>query len=149
MLTNQLYQFDYNKKVPLFRKEKKNYFIDPFLYSVCSGYVNGKYQDYSYTNEENLIVGIVCEALARLMRTNLEISPFLWFFIKNKETDFVLKKNNKIIGIELKWQNKVDKRDFNNFGLFNNRILLSKKNLEFDKRNNFLIIPAYLFLAMV
>ena len=59
-----------------------------------------------------------------------------------------MKKDNKLIGIELKWQNKVTKSDFNNFGLFRLRILLSKNELKFDKENNFLIIPTYLFLAL-
>lgn len=149
LLTNQLYQFDYNKKMPLFRKEKKNYFLDPFLYSVCSGYTKGRYQDYSGEKEEDLIEGVVCESLARLVRVDLDISSNLWFYQKRKETDFVLKDGNKFVGIELKWQNKVDKRDFNNFGLFRSRMLLSKREFEFDKENNLFIIPVYLFLSLL
>jgi len=149
LLINQLYQMDYNKKIPLFRKEKKNYFVDPFLYNVCKGYINGKYQDYSDKNKERIIEGIVCESLTRLARVNLDASSSLWFFMKKKETDFIFRENNKLVGIELKWQNKVNKSDFNNFGLFKNRILLSKKDLEFKTENNFLIIPAYLFLSLI
>jgi len=149
LLTNQLYQLDYNKKIPVFRKEKKNYFLDPFLYSVCKGYTLGKYQDYSNENKDRLIEGIVCEHLARLFRINLDFSSSLWFYLKKKETDFVLKYRNKLIGIELKWQNKVSKSDFSNFGLFKNRILLSKREFKFDKKNNFLIIPVFLFLLIV
>lgn len=149
LLTNQLYQIDYNKKLPVFRKEKKNYFIDPFLYSVCNGYINGKYQDYSFYNTGSLIEGIVCEALARTVRKNLDISSSLWFYLKKKETDFVLKQKNNLIGIELKWQNKINKSDFNNFWLFKQRILLSKKEFRFDKENDFLIVPVYLFLSLV
>lgn len=149
LLTNQLYQLDYNKKIPVFRKEKKNYFIDPFLYSVCKGYINGKYQDYSSENKEKLIEGIVCEALARLVRINLDTSSSLWFYLKKKETDFVLKQGNKLIGIELKWQNKINRSDFNNFYLFKRKILLSKKHFSFDQKYNFLIIPAHLFLSAI
>jgi hypothetical protein len=147
LLTNQLYQLDYNKKIPVFRKEKKNYFTDPFLYSVCKGYINGKYQDYSEEIKEKLIEGVVCEALAKLIKINLDISSSLWFYLKKKETDFVLKQKDNLIGIELKWQNKVSKSDFNNFYLFKKKILLSKNELKFDKENNFLIVPAHLFLA--
>jgi len=149
LLTNQLYQLDYNKKIPVFRKEKKNYFTDPFLYSVCKGYINGKYQDYSEENQDKLIEGVVCEALARLVRINLDLSSSLWFYLKKKETDFVLKQKNNLIGIELKWQNKVNKSDFNNFYLFKKKILLSKNELKFDKENDFLIIPTYLFLSIL
>ena len=66
-----------------------------------------------------------------------------------KETDFIFRENNKLAGIELKWQNKVNKSDFNNFGLFKNRILLSKKDFEFKTEKNLLIIPAYLFLSLI
>lgn len=149
LLTNQLYQLNYNKKIPAFRKERKTYFIDPFLYSVCKGYTCGKYQDYSNENKENLIEGMVCECLAKLVRINLDISSSLWFYLKKKENDFVLKQGGKLTGIELKWQNKVNKSDFNNFNLFKTRVLLSKKDFKFDKENNFLIIPTHLFLSIV
>ncbi|HII30315.1 hypothetical protein AUJ69_01460 [Candidatus Woesearchaeota archaeon CG1_02_47_18] len=149
LLINQLFQLEYNKKIPLFRKERKSYFIDPLLYSVCKGYIAGKYQDYSEDSRESLIEGIICEALARRARINLDISSSLWFYLKKKETDFVLKETDKLIGIESKWQNKVSKSDFNNFSLFKNRILLSKREFKFDKTNGFLILPAYLFLGMM
>jgi len=149
LLINQLYQLDYNKKIPVFRKEKKNYFIDPFLFSVCMGYTKGRYQDYSAENKAALIEGIVCECLTRLVRVNLDASSSLWFYIKKKETDFVINPNKGLIGIELKWQNKANKSDFNNLGLFKNRILLTKKGLKFDKEKNLMIIPVYLFLALL
>ena len=149
LLTNQIYQIDYNKKIPLFRKEKKNYFIDPFFFSVCNGYINGKYQDYSEEIKEKIVEGIVCEALSRKVRTELDTSSSLWFYTKEKETDFVLKQKKELIGIEVKWQNKVDKRDFNNFKLFKKRVLLSKKDFKIDKKNDFVILPVFLFLALI
>ncbi len=153
LLTNQLYQLDYSRKTPVFRKERKSYFIDPFIYSVCKGYVNGKYQNFSSDNQESLIEGVICEALTRLCQknriTNLEVSSSLWFYLKKKETDFILKENNNLIALELKWQNRVSKSDFNNFFLFKKRILLSKNQHEFNKEKNFLIIPTHLFLSII
>ncbi|MBD3204656.1 DUF4143 domain-containing protein [Candidatus Woesearchaeota archaeon] len=149
VLINLLYQFNYNKKIPLFRKKKKSYFLDPFLFSVFNGYTLGKYQDYSFENKASLVEGIVCEALARRVRQDLDISSNLWFFTKKKETDFVLQQDKKILGIEVKYQNKVTKSDFNNYAIFKKRILLSTNDYEFIKEKNMLIIPVSLFLAIV
>jgi len=146
LLVNNLYQVDLSKKLPVFRKERKCYFIDPFLYSVFKGYSLGRYQDYSENLEDKLLQGIVCEALARLNRQYLDITHFLWFYTKKMETDFVLKIQDSLIGIELKFRDKVEKRDFPNFYSFDKRILLSKRDLNFDDP---FIIPVGLFLSLV
>ncbi|OYT53470.1 MAG: hypothetical protein B6U72_05830 [Candidatus Altiarchaeales archaeon ex4484_2] len=147
LLVNNLYQVDLSKKLPIFRKERKCYFIDPFLYNVFKGYSLGRYQDYSEDSEDKLLQGVVCEALARLNRQYLDITHFLWFYTKKKETDFVLKIDNSLTGIELKFKDKVEKRDFSNLYSFKDRILLSKKDLSFE--DNLLIMPTGLFLSLV
>lgn len=147
LLVNNLYQVNLSKKLPIFRKERKCYFIDPFLYSVFKGYSLGRYQDYSEDSEDKLLQGVVCEALARLNRQYLDISNFLWFYTKKKETDFVLLVKDSVIGIELKFKDTVDKTDFSNFYSFMSGILLSKKAFKFE--DNFLIIPAGLFLCLI
>ena len=145
LLINNLYQVDLAKSLPVFRKERKSYFMDPFFYSVFKGFIMGRYDDYSVSNESRIMEGVVCEALARLKRTDLDISNSLWFFSGKKETDFVL--NNKdLIGIELKWQEKVKPSDFSNFYSFKKRILLSKKDFS---AGDVLILPAGIFLAML
>ncbi len=145
LLINNLYQVDLAKSLPVFRKERKSYFMDPFFYSVFKGYIMGRYDDYSDSNESMIMEGVVCEALARLKRRDLDISNSLWFFSGKKETDFVL--NNKdLIGIELKWQEKVKPSDFSNFYSFKKRILLSKKDFS---AGDVLILPAGIFLAML
>jgi hypothetical protein len=147
LLINNLYQADLNKQVPIFRKERKCYFMDPFLYSVFKGYSLGKYQDYSEGFEDKLLEGIICEILARLNRQNLDISNFLWFYVKKKETDFVIKVNGELLGVELKFQDKVEKKNFSNFYSFKKKILLSKK--DFKVEDNLLILPVSLFLALL
>lgn len=147
LLVNNLYQVDLGKGVPVFRKERKCYFLDPFLYSVFKGYGLGKYQDYSEGSEDLLVEGVVCEALSRLGRQYLSTDHFLWFFVKKNETDFVVKTDGSPLGIEVKWQDKVGKSDFRNFHSFRKRILLSRKNLE--KNEDILIIPTPLFLCLL
>jgi len=147
LLINNLYQVDLSKKLPIFRKERKCYFIDPFLYSVFRGYTIGKYQDYSDRLEDKLLQGIVCEAFSRLNRQYLDISHFLWFYTKKKETDFVVRVKNELIGVELKWQSRVGKKDFSNFYCFKKRVLLSKK--DFNVENGLLIMPIGIFLGLI
>ncbi len=149
LLVNALHAADVSKRIPILRKEKKYYFLDPFLYSAFTGYLNGVYQDYSEQNMERIVEGIVCEALARLNRRNLDHSFFLWHFKNVKETDFAVKNNGNVTGIEVKWSDKLSKSDFANFFSFKNRILLSKSKFNFQKESNFTMLPAAVFLAML
>lgn len=145
LLINNLYQVNLGKRLPVFRKERKCYFLDPFLYSVFKGYTQGRYKDYSEGFEDRLLEGVVCETLARFDRRGLDTDHFLWYFLK-KETNFVVKAENKLVGIELKWQTRVDNRDFNNFYSFDRRILLSRDSFSYE--NGLLTIPASIFLSL-
>lgn len=149
LLMNALYAGDISKRIPILRKEKKYYFLDPFLYSAFTGYLNGVYRDYSEENMEKVVEGIVCEALARLNRQNLDHSSFLWYFKNNKETDFAVKNNGNVTGIEAKWSDKLSKSDFANFFSFKDRILLSKSNFDHYKESNFTMLPVAVFLALL
>ncbi|MBD3203674.1 AAA family ATPase [Candidatus Woesearchaeota archaeon] len=149
LLLNNLYQVNPNSKTPVFRKNKKAYFKDPFYYSVFKGLTMGKFQDFSQNKSDILLEGVVCEALSRIKQKSYDFSDFLWFFAKKKETDFCININKELIGIELKWQNNIDIKDFNNKHVFKKRILLSKNDLSFDKEFNFLTIPVSIFLMLI
>ncbi len=143
LLINNLYQIDLNKKVPLYRKDRKAYFLDPFMYSVFKGYSFGVYKDY--IDEEKIIEGIVCESLKRLCKERSDADKFLFFYKNKSETDFVFKSGN-LIGIEVK-HGKAEKRDFKNYFAFKEKILLNKSVLNYE--DNFLICPSSLFLALL
>ena len=145
LLVNNLYQVDLSKQLPVFRKERKCYFLDPLFYSVFSGYIYGKYRDYSEENESKILEGVVCEALSRMKRKYLDISGFLWFFTKNRETDFVFK-DDFLFGIELKWKENVEPKDFSNFHSFKHKLLLSKSDFH---EGEILTVPVGIFLAIL
>jgi predicted AAA+ superfamily ATPase len=151
ILIHQLFQCDPTTLNTLYRKERKVYFRDPFLYSVFKGYVNGYYKNYSEGEEPYLVEGIICDTLSRIRAfssPNTLLLNDVWFFSGKKETDFVVKNNpeeRSMVGIEVKWQPKVTIQDFYNQGTFRNRILLSKQTVSLDKET--LIIPACLFLV--
>jgi hypothetical protein len=152
ILVHQLFQCDPSTLNTLYRKERKVFFRDPFLYSAFKGYSKGYYQNYSEDQEPYLIESIVCDCLSRTRlssTTNLLLLNDVWFFSGKKETDFVLKTNSEkraLVGIEVKWQPRVSIKDFHNPGSFANRILLSKQTLSLEKDT--LIIPACLFLVL-
>lgn len=150
MLLNLLYKIDISRADTVFKKEKKAYFIDPFLFSVFSGYIKGSYGNFvTEENKSFVLEGTVLEHLARFVRKRLNIADIWYYKDRKGEIDLVLKVvlkvNKEFLPLEIKWQEKVDERDFKHFKTFKKAILLSKK--EFKVGENFLIIPLSVFLA--
>ncbi len=143
LLINNLYQIELSKRVPLYSKDRKAYFLDPFMYSVFKGYSFGVYKEY--IDEDKIIEGIVCESLKRLCKVRSDADKFLFFYKNKNETDFVFKSNN-LIGIEVK-NGKAERRDFKNYLVFKEKILLNKSVLNYN--DNLLICPYSLFLAIL
>jgi uncharacterized protein len=65
-----------------------------------------------------------------------------------KEVDFVLKENgNKLLGIELKYQNLINSRDYRGLTTFKRGLLISKD--KFDLSGKYATVPASLFLLLL
>jgi predicted AAA+ superfamily ATPase len=65
-----------------------------------------------------------------------------------KEVDFVLKENgNKLLGIELKYQNRINSSDYRGLTAFERGILISKN--KFDLSEKYATVPASLFLLLL
>ena len=74
------------------------------------------------------------------------------FYLKTdggkKEVDFVLKENgNKLLGIELKYQNRINSSDYRGLTSFESGLLISKD--KFDLRGKYATVPASLFLLLL
>ena len=124
------FQADLKSFAPLLRKERKVYFIDPLVVNTFSRHF-GFDVDIS-----KKIEGVVGEHLKRNFET--------YFFYGKREVDFVTKR----FGVEVKWQNKVKASDFPRVGI-KNKLLLSKKDMEFVEGRNLVIIPVPLFLIQL
>ena len=124
------FQADLKSFAPLLRKERKVYFIDPLVVNTFSRHF-GFDVDIS-----KKIEGVVGEHLKRNFET--------YFFYGKREVDFVTKR----FGVEVKWQNKVKVSDFPRVGI-KNKLLLSKKDMEFVEGRNLVIIPVPLFLIQL
>jgi predicted AAA+ superfamily ATPase len=122
------YVFPLNKVgIPIFRKERKIYFKDPFLFWMFSTVLNVRLD----TAESRVIEGIVCN---HLMRTGKDVG-----YIPGKvETDFTIGNT----AIEVKWQNNIRESDIPGTD-FRNNILLSKNHLGEN------IIPVPVFAALL
>jgi len=133
---NNFYTFSLNKKIIVYRKMRKAYFTDPFLFHVVQRKLTGKKEVNEY---DKIVEGVVVESLMR------KISKLrMGFFHNRKEIDVCFDD----FGIEVKWQEKVNSKDFPNIDI-KNKILLSKNKMEFDKKQNLLIIPLDLFLCTI
>ena len=119
-----------NLMTPLFRKERKFYFLDPLILETFSR----KFGIEVETAKK--VEGIVGEHLKRNSNT--------YFFHNAREIDFI----TKDFGVEVKWQNKVKPSDFPRVGI-KNKILLSKGKLDFIEGRNLAIIPVPLFLVQL
>jgi predicted AAA+ superfamily ATPase len=120
-------------KTPAFRKERKVYFTDPFLYRVATFKTTG-FRDEIPSEQPKIVEGIVGETLRRI--------GFDVRFLRNhREIDFVAKD----VGIEIKWQEHVTAKDFP-ISELKHKILLSKNDAKLD---DVTIIPVPLFLAIL
>ncbi|MCD6372244.1 MAG: ATP-binding protein [Thermococcus sp.] len=121
------FQVRLHDMTPLFRRERKFYFLDPLLVGTFS-------RLFGVTvDESRLVKGIVGEHLSRLFPT--------YYFYGSKEVDFIAGD----IGVEVKWRRSVSPSDFPRVAI-KNKILLSKADLDFVESKNLAIIPAPLFL---
>jgi len=131
------YTFDLNKKHIVYRKMRKAYFTDPFLFHVMQRKLIGKrtMDDYDYSK---IVEGVVAGDIARLMN-KLKIG----FYHNRKEVDVCFDN----FGVEVKWQKNVSFKDFPGVDI-KNKIMLSKNEFKFDPERQILIVPVCLFLSM-
>ncbi len=147
LVIRTFYQVGPDRRSPAYRKEKKIYFTDPFLYSVARSYSHEIYRDYSIDAEDRLVEAATAEHVARQFRDH---RPRVMYYRERGETDLVvLNRDAKLLGLEVKWRNNVDERDFPNRHRFREKILVSKKDLAFDESKGMLVAPAPLLLVQL
>ncbi len=136
-----LYFLELNKKIPNYDKNKKIYFLDPFIYHL----LNKKF--FFKENEINsqLIEAVAISNLSRLTYENL--FPHIYYWKGKKEVDCVLKLKNKILPLEIKYQEKISKEDYKGLYHFNTGILVTKNYSE--KHEKYPAISVHQLLAIL
>lgn len=125
------HQLDLPRKVPLFRKERKVYFLDPFLYRVFCKYLSVS------PDVPSLVEGVVGEHLRRSFND-------VYFFSGRREVDFIVGD----AGVEVKWQATVGAQEFARVGI-KNKILLGRENIDYFEKSNLVIAPVPVFLLIL
>ena len=133
-ILRNVFPIDLKKGVESFKRMRKVYFIDPFLFHSFKMQLTKT--EIKEEEMPKLVEGIVAEHLIR------KFGKILYYYQK-KEIDFYLDGS----GIEVKWQNKVEKGDFPAVQL-QNKILVGKDQFEFYE-NEMIILPTCVFLLLI
>lgn len=129
--------FPVAEKKYVFRKERKVYFNDPFLYNLFASKLN----IIDREKEPKIVEGIAYSHIYRMANKGKTISEpktSVGFYSGKKEIDFISNGH----AIEVKWREKA-KAEFTNTNL--KKILLTKNTLEHGK--NLSIIPLPIFIS--
>jgi len=163
------HRYDANRQRPVYEKEKKICFRDPFFLHAMKAWVSG-IEPFESTleflrNSENvgaLVEGIAADHVVRLafllseqkQLFSYENAVFYWRGKKDREVDFVLRADSsKAVPFEVKYQKTIGSEDL--FGMIDfmkvsgsrGGIVLSKETLEV--RRSVTIVPIWLFLLLV
>jgi hypothetical protein len=166
-VVSYIHQLNKDKGVPYYRKAKKIYFCDPFMFHSLKWWAFGGRHPFEESteflkdaeNKSRLVESVVCDHLIRLL-FNLEPSPqfdyttklFYWESNKKREVDFVARLGNAFLPIELKYQSAFHRNDvygiidFMKGGKSSKGIIITKDALV--EGRNHVGIPASLFLLI-
>lgn len=134
-----------------FRKRRKVYFVDPFIFHTLNSWCAGSTQPFDYAsrwlespdNKARLAESIVIASLGQKF-------PLHAFWRNRGEIDFIGFVNHRPeLYLEIKYQTKIVSEDKKGLKKVKGGLLLSKDKLSFDKDNNILIIPLAYFLALL
>ena len=160
-----IYGYDARSKSPAFRRNKKIYFVDPFLLHLFNGWTKSEnYFDASseyLSSSENrgaLVESIVGNHLARLAfnassgKQNFDHHYRIFYYVEDgKEVDFVYYDGNKmVVPIEVKYRNTAKRDLAGMYKLLNktsgNGLVISKDHL--GAYSEYVMIPASIFLLL-
>ncbi|MDR0459932.1 MAG: ATP-binding protein [Nitrososphaerota archaeon] len=160
-----IYQLDREKNSPMFKKQKKVYFNDPFIFHVLNSWAFSQppfesAESYVEKSEScsKLVESIVCDHLKRLCfswfpSSNYVNSAYYWRDSSGREVDFVVKLEDKYLPVEVKYQNIINRSDthalhtFMRGGRSHRGLVVTKNSLQAGK--DIVQIPCYLLLMLI
>jgi predicted AAA+ superfamily ATPase len=157
-ITFILYAFDFNKKAPKWKGDKKVYFFDPFIFHSVKSYIQGEeiWNIIEKTTEDEelqskLVEGvIITHLLAHQEEPFIKRGrTFLWNYYdkSGREIDAVIKGKDGYTGIEVKFRAQIGEIKTRNIAPLNKFIILSKEDV--GEKDNTMIIPVDIFLALL
>lgn len=140
-IVSQIYNYDYNQKKINFRKNKKIYLNDPFLFFLLNWWLNGTIPSIKSMSEDSILKSRIAENLAFLHLK--EMFGEVYFNRDGEEIDFICGKS----AFETKFQNKISSGDYKGLAKFSgNKIIITKNTFDVDKEIK--LLPLELFLLV-
>ena len=151
-----LYQVDLNTGMPRIKKMKKAYFSDPFILWTLRGWTEGWLIFYEKSCEKVrdelfkscLAEMLVANALFRQYQSTDWTRANIMFFRNKGEIDFLIKKDERLMPVEVKYQKNAgisDIRLMRKLG-FRNGIIVSRETFFYE--DGFMGIPLGIFLVI-
>ncbi|MBS7637683.1 ATP-binding protein [Candidatus Bathyarchaeota archaeon] len=164
---NYIYHLNRDRGVPYYRKAKKIYLGDPFIYHSLRWWALGGRQPFSEALEllkdpeerSKLMEAVICNHLIRIL---YDIGPkaqfdyttrlFYWESEKKREVDFVARLGDKFLPIETKYQKRLQRSDiygvidFEKGGKSTKGIIITKET--WAESRTHVEIPASIFLLL-
>jgi len=153
-----LYAYDFNKKEPKWKGDKKVYFFDPFVFHTVGSFLAGEGIWDTITKamedeelQSKLVEGIVISHLLLhqerpYVRTG---KTFLWSYYdkSGREIDAIVKEKEGYSGVEVKYRSQLGEIRGKNIEPIRKYILLSKEDV--GEKDQTMIIPVDIFLALL
>jgi predicted AAA+ superfamily ATPase len=153
-----LYAYDFNKKEPKLKGDKKVYFFDPLIFHSVKSYLTGEeiWNTITVTTQDEdlqstLVEGMVISHL--LMHREIPFlksgRTFLWSYYdkRGREIDAILKEDGEYSGIEVKYQAQVSRTKMREVPAVKKYIILSKE--ESEAKDDTLVVPVDIFLSLL
>jgi len=160
------YHLNVEKESAYYKKEKKAYFQDPFIFHSCRSWVYGRDGFDSsleflskIENKSKLVECVVSNHISRFMfnlhpSSLFDPSNYVFYWKnKNKEVDFTFRLNEKFLPIEVKYSDNIDKDDTKGITEFMKSgcshdfgIITSKNRLEVGK--GYIVVPLSILLLL-
>lgn len=159
-----IYGYNMDTKNPMFGRNKKIYFIDPFFFHMFNGWsaskdyfdVSSEYLDSS-KGKSVLIEGIIANHLTRFAfnasssKQNFDYHYKVFYHVENgHEVDFVYDNGKIVVPIEVKYRNKPGRDLAGMYKVLSKThgtgMVISKNRLEVF--SEYVMIPASLFLLL-
>jgi hypothetical protein len=161
-----IFVIDREKQLPLYGKEKKIIFHDPFIFHALNGWIRQSSSPFNQAmsflaneGKTRLIESVVGDHLIRLVfnfNPSADFDPtcnLMYWKTTKDEVDYVIKINQTYLPIEVKYTSSFSKSDINGMYTFTRSgnsykgIVITKNLLNNEK--NVMAIPAYLFLLLI
>jgi hypothetical protein len=157
-ILSTLYAYNPDNNTIKEKGQKKITYQDPFLYAAMKNYISGIsvnniYQEiFENENLKSLLVegAVHSHLIQNVEKPNIlegKNNIFFYYDTRGKEIDYIIRKKDELIGIDVKYREKVSSKDINKISGVDKYYILSKEDVEY--KDNIIVIPIDLFLIML